>query len=179
EGDPFRKVTFLIGLGLIMGAALLDIGRVLLQAIARWRAPRAPAEPQQPWQRMNTGRLVAWTLLWGCAVVWLGATLLHQPVFFMVLAVLLVFVFAMVNGISLGISDNNPISSSFVASVALMAALGLKDPTVGLMAGAILLVATSVAGDMQQDRSTGWRLGTPRTLQFRFQVLGLVVGAIA
>jgi len=90
-----------------------------------------------------------------------------------------VFVFAMVNGISLGISDNNPISSSFVASVALMAALGLKDPTVGLMAGAILLVATSVAGDMQQDRSTGWRLGTPRTLQFRFQVLGLVVGAVA
>jgi len=35
-----------------------------------------------------------------------------------------------------------------------------------------------VAGDMQQDRSTGWRLGTPRTIQFRFQVLGLVVGAV-
>jgi len=31
---------------------------------------------------------------------------------------------------------------------------------------------------MQQDRSTGWRLGTPRTIQFRFQVMGLVVGAI-
>jgi uncharacterized oligopeptide transporter (OPT) family protein len=84
----------------------------------------------------------------------------------------------MVNGISLGISDSNPISSAFVVAVVLMAALGLKDPTVGLMAGGILLVATSVAGDMQQDRSTGWRLGTPRTLQFRFQVLGLVVGAI-
>jgi len=178
-GDPYRKITFLIGLGLIMGAALLDIGLVLRQALARWRAPPAPVAPQQPWQRMNTGRLVAWTLLWGCAVVWLGASLLHQPVFFMVLAVVLVFVFAMVNGISLGISDSNPISSSFVASVVLMAALGLKDPIVGLMAGAILLVATSVAGDMQQDRSTGWRLGTPRTLQFRFQVLGLVVGAIA
>jgi uncharacterized oligopeptide transporter (OPT) family protein len=41
------------------------------------------------------------------------------------------------------------------------------------------LVATSVSGDMQQDRSTGWRLGTPRTIQFRFQVLGLLVGAIA
>ena len=59
-----------------------------------------------------------------------------------------------------------------------MAALGLKDPTVGLMAGGILLVATSVAGDMQQDRSTGWRIGTPRAIQFRFQVMGLVVGAI-
>jgi uncharacterized oligopeptide transporter (OPT) family protein len=96
----------------------------------------------------------------------------------MAFAVGLVFIFTMVNGISLGISDSNPISSAFVVSVVLMAALGLKDPTVGLMAGGILLVATSVAGDMQQDRSTGWRLGTPRTLQFRFQVLGLVVGAI-
>jgi uncharacterized oligopeptide transporter (OPT) family protein len=31
---------------------------------------------------------------------------------------------------------------------------------------------------MQQDRSTGWRLGTPRTIQFRFQVMGIVVGAV-
>jgi uncharacterized oligopeptide transporter (OPT) family protein len=46
------------------------------------------------------------------------------------------------------------------------------------MAGGILLVSCSVAGDMQQDRSTGWRLGTPRTIQFRFQVMGLVVGAV-
>jgi uncharacterized oligopeptide transporter (OPT) family protein len=31
---------------------------------------------------------------------------------------------------------------------------------------------------MQQDRSTGWRLGTPRVVQFRYQVLGVVVGAM-
>ena len=41
-----------------------------------------------------------------------------------------------------------------------MAAIGLDDPGVGLMAGTVLLVSTSVACDMQQDRSTGWRLGT-------------------
>jgi len=35
-----------------------------------------------------------------------------------------------------------------------------------------------VACDMQQDRSTGWRLGTNRVLQFRYQVLGIVVGAM-
>ena len=75
---------------------------------------------------------------------------------------LLVFVFAMVNGISLGITDSNPISSAFVVTVVLMAALGLKDPIVGLMAATMLLVSTSVACDMQQDRSTGWRLGTNR-----------------
>ena len=31
---------------------------------------------------------------------------------------------------------------------------------------------------MQQDRSTGWRLGTNRTIQFRFQVAGIIMGAI-
>ena len=79
---------------------------------------------------------------------------------YLLLAVALVFVFAMVNGISVGVSDSNPISSAFVVAVVLMAALGLKDPGVGLMAGTVLLVSTSVACDMQQDRSTGWRLGT-------------------
>ncbi len=179
-GDPFRKITFLIGLGLIMGAAILDIGQILIEAVRRWRvvAPVAVPQVEETWKRTSTGRLVAWVVFWGAMVVWVGASLLHQPVFFMAIAIALVFVFAMVNGISLGISDSNPISSAFVTAVVLMAALGLKDPTVGLMAGGILLVACSVAGDMQQDRSTGWRLGTPRTIQFRFQVMGLVVGAI-
>jgi hypothetical protein len=31
---------------------------------------------------------------------------------------------------------------------------------------------------MQQDRSTGWRLGTNRVIQFRFQVAGIVMGAV-
>ena len=42
----------------------------------------------------------------------------------------------------------------------------------------MLLVSTSVACDMQQDRSTGWRLGTNRVIQFRFQVAGIVMGAL-
>ena len=82
--------------------------------------------------------------------------------------------FALVNGISVGVSDSNPISSAFVVAVVLMALLGLADPGVGLMAGAVLLISTSVACDMQQDRSTGWRLGTSRVLQFRYQVLGML-----
>jgi uncharacterized oligopeptide transporter (OPT) family protein len=84
----------------------------------------------------------------------------------------------MVNGISVGISDSNPISSAFVVSVVVMAAVGLRDPAVGLMAGTVLLVSTSVACDMQQDRSTGWRLGTNRVIQFRYQVAGILVGAL-
>ena len=31
---------------------------------------------------------------------------------------------------------------------------------------------------MQQDRSTGWRLGTNRTVQFRYQVIGIAMGAV-
>ncbi|MDP9043641.1 MAG: OPT/YSL family transporter [Pseudomonadota bacterium] len=179
EGEPFRKITFLIGLGLIMGAALLDIGQILIEALRRWRAPpAAPMVDDEPWQRTSLGRLVAWVVAWGAAVAWVGSDLLHEPFYFIAMALGLVFVFAMVNGISLGISDNNPISSAFVASVIMMAALGLRDPIVGLMAGSILLVACSVAGDMQQDRSTGWRLGSSRTIQFRFQVLGLLIGAV-
>jgi len=59
-----------------------------------------------------------------------------------------------------------------------VAALGLKDPVVGLMAGSVLLISTSTASDMQQDRSTGWRLGTNRAIQFRYQVAGILMGAL-
>jgi uncharacterized oligopeptide transporter (OPT) family protein len=89
-----------------------------------------------------------------------------------------VFLFVMVNGISTGISDSNPISSAFVVTVFILAAIGLKDAGVGLLAAAILLVSCSVGVDMQQDRSTGWRLGTNRTIQFRYQVIGIVMGAV-
>lgn len=178
EGDPFRKITFLIALGTIMGAAAVDLGVIF------WRAARqAPlAQPTAPddeaWRRVHRGRLWAWVAAWAAATVATGHLLLAQPLPYLVLAVALVFLFALVNGISVGVSDSNPISSAFVVAVVLMALLGLVDPGVGLMAGAILLVSTSVACDMQQDRSTGWRLGTPRVPQFRYQVLGILVGAV-
>jgi len=121
---------------------------------------------------------VAWVAFWGAGVVLTGHLVLGQPVGFLVFAVALVFVFALVNGISVGISDSNPISSAFVVSVVLMAAIGLTDPVVGLMAGMVLLISTSIACDMQQDRSTGWRLGTNRVYQFRYQVVGVLMGAI-
>ena len=177
EGEPFRKIAFLIALGLIMGAAILDIAIVLKEAASRLRRGEVPP-PQAEWKRVNTARLVAWVAFWGAGVVLTGHFVLGQPVGFLAFAVALVFVFAVVNGISQGISDSNPISSAFVVSVVLMAALGLKDPIVGLMAGTILLVFPSIARDMQQDRSTGWRLGTNRVHQFRYQVAGVLMGAI-
>ncbi|MDE2360122.1 MAG: OPT/YSL family transporter [Betaproteobacteria bacterium] len=178
-GDPFRKITFLIALGMIMGAALIDVTLILYRAWQRARQKSAePAAPQEDWKRTNIRRLVAWVVFWGVAIVIVGSQVLHQPVGYLAMAVLLVFVFAMVNGISVGMVDSNPISSAFVVTVILMATFGLKDPNVGLMAATVVLVSTSEACDMQQDRSTGWRLGTNRTIQFRFQVAGIVMGAI-
>ena len=178
EGEPFRKITFLIALGLIMGAAIVDIALVLRETLLRFRRRPGPRPQVDDWKRVNTARLVLWVLAWGAGIVATGHLVLGQPVGFLVFAVALVFLFALVNGISLGVSDSNPISSAFVVTVVLMAALGLEDPIVGLMAGTVLLVSTSVACDMQQDRSTGWRLGTNRVLQFRYQVVGIVMGAV-
>lgn len=177
-GEPFRKITFLIALGMIMGAALIDVSLILFRAYRRARQHAAKVVEQEDWKRTNMRRLVAWVVFWGIGTVVVGSQVLHQPVGYLVFAVLLVFVFALVNGISVGMVDSNPISSAFVVTVILMAAIGLTDPTIGLMAATVLLVSTSEACDMQQDRSTGWRLGTNRTIQFRFQVAGIVMGAI-
>ncbi|HLP78511.1 MAG TPA: OPT/YSL family transporter, partial [Candidatus Paceibacterota bacterium] len=178
-GAPFRKIGFIIALGTILGAAIVDVGLILIQAAKRFRQQRAePAAPAEDWKRVNGFRLVLWVLFWGAGVVVLGSQVLHQPPFFLIIAIGLCFLFVLVNGISLGISDSNPISSAFVMAVFILASVGLKDPGVGLMCASILLIACSEGCDMQQDRSTGWRLGTNRVIQFRYQVIGIVVGAV-
>ena len=178
-GDPYRKIGFIISLGAIMGAALVDLAVILMQTLRRLRSrSAAPAAPAEDWKRVNFLRLVLWVVFWAVGTVWVGSRILHQPVFFLSVAVTLCFVFVLVNGIALGISDFNPISSAFVMSVFILAALGLRDPGVGLLCAAILSIATSEGGDMQQDRSTGWRLGTNRIVQFRYQVIGIAAGAL-
>jgi uncharacterized oligopeptide transporter (OPT) family protein len=179
QDEPFRKIGFIISLGTILGAAILDLALILIQAARQFRQP-APesSKPAEDWKRVNVLRLVLWVVFWGAATVIFGSQVLHQPVFYLSVAVGLCLLFVLVNGISLGISDWNPISSAFVLTVFILAALGLRDPGVGLLCAAILLIACSEGGDMQQDRSTGWRLGTNRLVQFRYQVIGIVVGAV-
>lgn len=177
-GDPYRKIGFIISLGTILGAAGLDITLILIEAAKRFKEHKVSANAAPDWKRVNMVRLLLWIAAWGAGLVIVGSQVLHQPVYFLVVAILLSFVFVLVNGISLGISDWNPISSAFVMSVFIMATLGLKDPGVGLMCSAILLISCSVGGDMQQDRSTGWRLGTNRVNQFRYQVIGIACGAV-
>ena len=178
-GEPFRKITFLIALGMIMGAALVDVSQILWKA---WKQSRenanAPKVEEEDWKKTNMNRLIAWVVFWALAIIVIGSQMLNVPAGYLIFAVLLTFVFALVNGISTGMVDQNPISSAFVVTVVLMAAFGLKEPIVGLLAATVVLVAVSEATDMQQDRSTGWRLGTNRVIQFRFQVAGIVMGAI-
>lgn len=178
-GAPYRKIGFIIALGTILGAAIVDIALILFQAVRQFRSTHSTAAaPAEDWKRVNMTRLVLWVVFWAAAVVVVGSQVLGQPVWFIAAAVALTFLFVLVNGISAGISDSNPISSAFVLTVFILAALGLKDPGVGLMCGAIMLISCSSGGDMQQDRSTGWRLGTNRVIQFRYQVVGIAMGAV-
>lgn len=177
--DSFRKVGFLIGLAMILGAAAVDIVIIAYQTVERVRAVRKAPVVQDPQKKpLNLKRLTAWVAFWSCATVLVGHYVLNQPIGFLSFGVLLSLVFVLVNGISLGVSDSNPISSAFVITVLLMSALGLRDPVTGMIAASILLVATAVGCDMQQDRSTGARLGSDRDMQFRYQVIGIVMGAV-
>jgi len=173
---------------MIMGAAVVDLTVIGVEAVRRVRArpggagasaaDDAPPAGTLQSGGLGAGRLVIWVLFWGAALVLVATRLLHQPLGFLLFAMGLTLVMVFVNGISLGISDSNPISSAFVVSVLLMSALGLNDPVVALMAATILLVSCTVGVDMQQDRSTGWRLRSNRAIQFRYQAAGVVAGAI-
>jgi hypothetical protein len=190
--DPFRKIGFIFALGTILGAAVIDIGALLRDfvfnlrqrqqgvgrgspvAIAATQSNDAPLDPFAT----NMPRLIAWVAFWAVALTVVATLVLNIPVLWVVFAIAMSFVFLMINGISQGMTDQNPISSAFVVTVLMMAGLGLRDPLVGLFGGSILLVACTVGVDMQQDRSTGARLGSNRTIQFRFQVVGIIMGAI-
>jgi uncharacterized oligopeptide transporter (OPT) family protein len=174
--DPFRKIGFIFALGTILGAAIVDMSLLAKDAIARVRSARAEGEVDK--NPLNIKPLLAWVTFWGIALVLVAHNVLGMPIPWLLFAISLAFVFLMINGISQGITDQNPISSAFVVSVLLMAGLGLRDPLVGLFAGSVLLVSCTVGVDMQQDRSTGWRLGSNRNIQFRFQMIGVVMGAI-
>jgi hypothetical protein len=179
KGDHFRKIGFIIALGTILGAALVDVSVILFQVWKQFIGKeKPPAQPSEDWKRVNLWKLCLWVAFWGISIVVVGSQVLHQPPFYLAVAVGLCFVFVLVNGISLGISDSNPVSSAFVMGVFILAALKLTNPGVGLLCASILLIACSEGGDMQQDRSTGWRLGTNRIVQFRYQVIGIAVGAI-
>jgi uncharacterized oligopeptide transporter (OPT) family protein len=179
KSEPYRRVGFLISLGTILGAAIFDITVIMIQAVKRYRQRVAePVAPAEDWKRVNMAQLVLWVMFWGISVVITGNQVLGQPIPYLIVALGLAFVFVLVNGIAYGISDQNPISSAFVVTVFVLTAIGLGKPEYGLFCAAIVIVSCNVGCDMQQDRSTGWRLGTNRVVQFRYQVIGVLMGAV-
>jgi uncharacterized oligopeptide transporter (OPT) family protein len=180
EHDHTRRFAFLVALGMIMGAAVVDISLILRQFAAKLKsgAEAASVAPGEEWKQTNMRRLYAFVAVAAVAVVVVSHGVLEVPLGWVLFAVAFSFLMMMVNGISLGITDSNPISTAFVLSVIIMATLGLVNPIAGLLAGSIVFVCCSIGGDMQQDRSTGWRLGTNRTIQFRYQLVGVILGAV-
>ncbi|HVP60330.1 MAG TPA: OPT/YSL family transporter, partial [Myxococcaceae bacterium] len=177
--EPFRRLGFLVGLASIMGAALVDLTLIARQALARARSQEAPSSGTTPERGgFPTRLLVTWVLFWAGAVVLVATGLMHQPARYILFGLGLSLLFVFINGISTGVSDQNPISSAFVVAVLLMSAMGLRNPVVAITAATVLLICSSVGVDMQQDRSTGWRLGTDRRVQFYYQVLGIGMGAV-
>jgi uncharacterized oligopeptide transporter (OPT) family protein len=175
DHDPFRKIGFIFALGTILGAAAVDMSLLAVDALRRFQNAANTADTTT--KKTPVGRLLVWVAFWALALIVVANTLLNVPVPWVLFAIAMAFMFLMINGISQGITDSNPISSAFVVTVLVMAGLGLRQPIVGVLAGSILLVACTVGVDMQQDRSTGWRLGSDRNIQFRYQMLGVVMGA--
>ena len=83
---------FLIALGWITGAAIVDMTLIFFRAVKRWRetaaVPKALGEDVgvQGWRRVHTVRLVIWSICWGAAVVAVGHLVLQQPVLYLVVA---------------------------------------------------------------------------------------------
>ncbi|HVK89701.1 MAG TPA: OPT/YSL family transporter [Kofleriaceae bacterium] len=177
-GDPFRKIGFIFALGTILGAAVFDMSTLARDARRRVHEVRRQKAELSAEPKANIGRLGLWVGFWAVALVIVASQVLHVSMAWIAFAIVMSFLFQMINGISQGITDQNPISSAFVVTVLVMALLGLRDPLIGLFAGSVLLVSCTVGVDMQQDRSTGWRLGSNRNIQFRFQVIGIVMGAL-
>jgi hypothetical protein len=177
-GDPFRKIGFIFALGTILGAAVLDMSILGRDAVRRVKALRAGQAEPDTGPKAGVGRLFIWVGFWATALVIVATSVLDVSPIWIIFAIVMSFLFQMINGISQGITDQNPISSAFVVTVLIMAGLGLREPLIGLFAGSVLLVSCTVGVDMQQDRSTGWRLGSNRTIQFRFQVIGIIMGAL-
>src|SRR3954469_24088866 len=97
--DPWRKVGFLISLGTILGAAIVDITMIVHEALARHRtAATAPAAPTEEWKRVDTRKLVIWVLFWALAVI-IVSNGMGVPVGYAVLGVMLAAIFVLVNGI--------------------------------------------------------------------------------
>jgi hypothetical protein len=118
--------------------------------------------------------LVSWVLFWGTAVVLVATRLMHQP------ARCVLFrarpqrrLSSFVNGISTGVSDQNPISSAFVVSVRLMSAMGLRKSRWSRITAATVLSSAARWSGHAAGPLDWMATRTDRRVQFWYQILGI------
>lgn len=177
--DTFRATGYLVCMGMILAAAAVDLTLIGWKAVQRIRGK---VDEDRDFvvdaHKINFARLTTWTLFWAVTLVFVSWVVFDIPPLYTIIAIVLAAVMLMVNGISTGIADSNNISVAFIVGVAVLALVGMASPIVAMLCGGILLVSSATGVDMQQDRSTGWRLGTNRTIQFRYQWIGITMGAV-
>ncbi len=74
DGEPFRKIGFVIALGTILGAAIVDItlvGRDFFKQL-QGEGAGTPPRPAEDWKRTNMRRLDAWIVFWAAAIFVVG-----------------------------------------------------------------------------------------------------------
>src|SRR5258707_6214676 len=71
--DPYRKIGFIISLGTILGAAIVDICLILVQAVRRFREKNAASAEPADWKRVNLVGLLIWVFFWGVGTVSVGS----------------------------------------------------------------------------------------------------------
>lgn len=172
EEQEFRHVGFYFGLTLMLGAAIVHIAEMLMKAKQQAKSMKmADSQYSLPtWVKL-------WTLFWGLALIPTGMILLNVPISYLLVGIVMSLIFVLVNGISTGVSDANPATGAFVIAVMGLAFFTGADDKLAALVGISPVLCTIALGvDMQQDRSTGWRLGSNRTTQFWFQVIGVMMG---
>ena len=164
-GEPFQKAGFIYGLSIIASAALIKLTGLLLDVKASAKEGAS-----------TSLRALIPLLFSGTGLLLILLIAFNLPIQNVVVALTFSFVFIAVNGIATGVSDFNPISSAFLISVIISQLIFPVNTSSSLIIGSVVLIATSVGVDMQQDMATGKILRSKRHLQRRFQLAGIIAG---
>ena len=79
--DPFRKIAFICALGMIMGAAIVDMTMLAGTAMREFGKSKAAA-PAEDWKKTDNRFLIGWVAFWALAIFGMGVGVLHLPPLF-------------------------------------------------------------------------------------------------
>jgi hypothetical protein len=86
EGEPFRKITFLIALGTILARRSWTSRSSSSRRGGGWKESAAAPGARGGLEAGRHEKLVAWIIAWGIGIILTGHVVLGQPVGFLVVA---------------------------------------------------------------------------------------------